>query len=384
MRVGLLYPNPVPLSPSNWSGTPHGLAGGLRDQGVEVVPIGAKLPPLVHESVAVLSRIGGKRGAVAERTLVRQVSRTRVLARRVAELAPTLDAVVAMGLELFDLAAVRRQGLPFVTYDDGTLLQMWNNADSDIRKAGFPGAEVRRWFDRQAASARAATLCCVSTAWAARSFTTDYGVPADRVRVVGMGHRPRVAVALDRDWSTPRFLFIGVDWERKNGAAVLRAFDLVHQRYPDATLDIVGKHPRIDLPGVRDHGFLPREDPAAQALLDSLFATSTAFVLPSMFDPSPIAYLEAASAGLPVIATTEGGAGELLGDAAISVHPRDDAALVAAMMQLAEPARARATGARASEFAATASWSHVAGRVLDTLDPGIPASGLPTRREESQ
>ncbi|WP_411701068.1 glycosyltransferase family 4 protein [Conyzicola sp.] len=382
MRVGLLYPNPDPVSPSNWSGTPHGLAGGLRANGVEVVPIGAKLPPIVHESVAVLSRIGGKRGAVAERTIVRQISRTRALGRRVAAAAPGLDAVVAMGLELFDLAAVKPAGVPFVTYDDGTLLQMWRNGDSDIRRAGFPEAEVHRWFDRQAASARAATYCAVSTAWAARSFVDDYGVPAERVRVVGMGHRPRASAAGERDWSHPRFLFIGVDWQRKNGDAVLRAFDAVRRSVPHATLDIVGVHPPIDLPGVRDHGFLPRDRPEAQAQLDTLFSTATAFVLPSRFDPSPIAYLEAASAGLPVIATTEGGAGELLGDAAISVHPADDAALVAAMMRLSDSGLARTMGARASAFAATASWEHVASRILQTLDPAT-AAVAPTRHKEN-
>ena len=194
---------------------------------------------------------------------------------------------------------------------------------------------------------------------------------------------PVRSTATERDWSRPRFLFIGVDWQRKNGDAVLRAFDVVRRRVPHATIDIVGEHPRIDQPGVRDHGFLPRDRPAAQAQLDALFSAATAFVLPSRFDPSPIAYLEAASAGLPVIATTEGGAGELLGDAAISVHPADDAALAEAMMRLADPVLARGMGARASIFAATASWEHVASRILQTLDPAT-ASSTQNRHKENQ
>jgi glycosyltransferase involved in cell wall biosynthesis len=368
MRIGLLYPTPDPLSPANWSGSPHGLAGGLRDIGVEVVPLGAKLPPVMHQAVAVLSRITGKRGAVAERTPVRQSSRTWALSRRLRAAAPTLDGVIAMGLELYDLGAVRLPDVPVATFDDGTLIQQWNNKDSDIRQSGFPEDEVRLWFERQGASARAANVCCVATNYAARSFVDDYRVSADHVRVVGMGHRPRASGTAVRDWSTPRFLFVGVDWQRKNGEAVLRAFERVRQEYPTATLDLVGDHPFVDRPGVRDHGFLARQDGESQRLLDSLFASSTAFVLPSRFDLSPIAYMEAASAGMPVVATAEGGAGEVLGEAAVSVHPDSPDELAAAMLRLADPTTAESLGATAKAAAATASWAHVAKRIVDALE----------------
>lgn len=369
MRIGVLYPTPVPLSPENWSGSPHGIASGLEANGHEVVPIGVKLPLGVHQTVAVLSRITGKRGAVADRTPIRQLARTVVLGRRLAEAAPTLDGLIVMGLEMFDLEKIRPTALPVATFDDATLQQMWCNEDSDIRESAFPEREVRRWFERQGKSARAASVVCVSTSYAARSFVEDYGVSEDRVTVVGMGHRPRsVQTTASRDWSTPRFLMVGVDWQRKNGEAVVRAFRTVREQFPDATLDLVGRHETVVEPGVRDHGFLARQDVASQALLDSLFAKSTAFVLPSRYDLSPIAYLEAASAGLPVVSSTEGGAGELLGEAAISVHPDDYRALADAMVRLADPVTAQLMGARASSAAETASWSHVAERIVTALD----------------
>ena len=380
MKIGVLYPTPVPLSPANWSGSPHGIAMGLEANGIDVVPIGAKLPFGVHQAVAVISRMTGKRGAVADRTLVRQYSRTIVLGRRLAEAASSLDGLIVMGLEMYDLEKIRPVGLPTATFDDGTLIQMWRNPDSDIRQSGFPEHEVERWFQRQEKSAKAASLVCVSTSYAARSFAEDYGVDEMRLRVVGMGHRPRSA-PIDgfRDWSTPRFLFVGVDWQRKNGEAVLRAFRTVRQYSPDATLDLIGRHRPIDEPGVNDHGFLAREDPESQALLDSLFAASTAFVLPSRYDLSPISYLEAASAGLPVVASSEGGAGEVLGEAAIAVHPGDDAALSEAMLALADPATAKRMGAKAAVAASVASWSHVAERIVEAL--GLDARATPTEAE---
>ncbi|HTZ43822.1 MAG TPA: glycosyltransferase family 4 protein [Jatrophihabitans sp.] len=366
-RVGLLYPYPEPVSPQAWSGTPSGLAGGLAGNGVELVPIGAKLPPGIRQGVAALSRAGGRRGPLANRGPLASRARTLEVTRRLRQ-AGRLDALIAMDTEAYRLDRVLAgaPALPVATYDDGTFALFARHPDSDISRDGIPAAELDRWIERQAAGCRAATVCCVSTGWAGRSVVSDYAVPADRVRVVGMGHRARGGAGV-RSFELPRFLFVGVEWGRKNGEAVLRAFTALRRTHPTATLDLVGEHPPVDVAGVTDHGLLRRDDPAAQALLDGLFARATAFVLPSRFDPSPIAYLEAASAGLPVIATTEGGAGELLGDGAITVHPDDDSAILAAMLRLCDPAVAAALGTEAARRAAESTWLNVAARILAAL-----------------
>lgn len=366
-RIGLLYPQRDPRFPGNWSGTPSGMAMGLEECGFAVVPIGVNISWAVNAAVSIASRSTGRTGPVADRMPVRQLSRTVALSRSMKE-AGALDGVIAMGTEMYSLRSVVPASVRCATYDDGTLLQMWRNVDSDIRRLGVPEHHLRRWFDRQASSSRAADVCCVSTSWAARSFIHDYGVGARGVHVVGMGHLPRASAGVtERDWQQPRFLFVGVDWRRKNGDAVLESFRKVREVHPGATIDLVGEHPKILEPGVRDHGFLPREDPEAQALLEDLLRKATAFVLPSRFDPSPIAYLEAASAGLPVIATTEGGAGELLGTAAMTVHPDDSEALTQAMMRLCDSGTAQAMGNEARRRASESAWRDVAQRVLASL-----------------
>ncbi len=366
-RIGVLYPALDPLDPENWSGSPQGIAAGLRASGAQVVPLGT--PRSGPGRVALTwSRLIAGSGAVAARSRRVVAARTRALRSSVAAAGP-LDALVAMGTDLYHLDLLHA-GVPTVTFDDGTLFQQWCNASSDIRNAGFEESVVAGWFATQARSARAADACCVSTSWAARSFREDYGVPAARLQVVGMGHRPRASQGgIERDWSTPRYLFVGIDWQRKNGDAVLRAFRQVRSRVPGATLDVVGGHPALDEPGVVGHGLLARDDLRAQAQLDLLFRVCTAFVMPSRFDPSPIAYLEAASAGLPVVATTEGGAGELLGSAAVSVHPEDDDAILAAMLDLADPAVARPRGDEARRRSEGATWQAVASRVLAAALP---------------
>ncbi|MBP2411554.1 glycosyltransferase involved in cell wall biosynthesis [Arthrobacter stackebrandtii] len=375
MRIGLLYPAAQPLDPRNWSGTPAGLAGGLAANGVDLVPLAAAVPPGLHQGVALASRLGGHRGAVADRMPVRQWARTRALHRSVQAAGP-LDAIVAMGTEMYDLRAAVAGAAPCISYDDGTLAQMWANPESDISQAGFADRHVRAWIGRQAASSGAAQLCAVSTRWAAASFAADYLIDPERIAVVGMGHRPRTAAAGNRSWDTPRYLFVGVDWQRKNGAAVLEAFARVRQDFPAATLDVVGGHPALDAPGVTGHGMISRDDAPGQRTLDGLYAAATCFVLPSRFDPSPISCLEAGSAGLPVIATTVGGAAELLPGGSLVVDPLDTGAIAAAMRTLADPARARSMGAAARQAAANCSWQHVGARILDAA-LALPRQGAP-------
>jgi glycosyltransferase involved in cell wall biosynthesis len=364
-RVGIIYPARDPLSPSSWSGTPHGLSRGFVACGVEVVPIGHNFPRGIREAEAIAARVAGglKHDAVRNRAWTRRQARVWTFERQIRR-AGELDAIVAMGTDAYPLGAIRA-GAPIVSYDDGTLLQMWRNPESDIRNSGYPINRIEKWIDVQSHSIRAAATVCVSTGWAARSMIEDLGIPESRVHVVGMGHRSRTPVEGLRDWSKPKFLFVGVEWRRKNGDVVVRAFHDVRRRHPNATLHLVGEHDRVVEEGVVDHGYLPRDDHDAQLLLDELFSSATAFVLPSRFDPSPIAYLEAASAGMPVIATTAGGAGELIGEGAISVEPDDVDGLVQAMERLAHGETARSLGAKAHQAVSTSTWAHVACRVLD-------------------
>lgn len=367
MRIGIIYPAPDSVSPANWSGIPDGLASGLSAHGAQVVPINDIVPHGLREVVAVLSRSTGRRGDVAARMRISRWARTRAFAQQVSRALP-LDAVVAMATEMYDLAQVLQARVPGVTFDDATYLQQTRDPDSDISQAKAPARHRARSIFYQQAGSEAATMCCVSTQWAATSFEADYGIPADKIAVVGMGHRPRLTGAGgERDWSTPKFLFVGADWQRKNGAAVLKAFERVHQQIPAATLDVVGAHPPISIPGVTPHGFLARENASAQRLLDRLYATATCFVLPSLYDAAGIAYLEAASSGLAVVVTARGGATEMLNDGAVVVDPHDPSALVEAMLALSDPGYARSMGAKALRSAASSSWSDVVGRLLEAL-----------------
>jgi glycosyltransferase involved in cell wall biosynthesis len=175
-----------------------------------------------------------------------------------------------------------------------------------------------------------------------------------------------------RDWSTPHFLFIGKDWEGKNGEAVVRAFDRLRRDTPEATLDIVGNHPPLDSAGVTGHGPLSLDDPASRRRIEALYRRATCFVLPSHYEASALVYVEAGAAGLPCIGTINGGTRDLVGDAGRLVDPLDDEGLYQAMRELSNPATAEALGAIARERAPLFSWRAVAERIVRALQlPGV-------------
>jgi glycosyltransferase involved in cell wall biosynthesis len=362
-RIGLLYPMPDPVSPANWSGTPKGLQDGFAANGVEVVGIPCILPEWIRLPVAMLARSRLSRGATAHREPVYAFARSMAIANAIRR-AGQLDGIVAMATDFYDLPrATKGCSVPIATYDDGTLALFSRYKDSDLRHAAFPMNRVRCWMRRQQSACRRADVAFVATEWVKQSVVEDYGISERKVAVVGMGHRPRPALRATRSFARPRFLFVGVDWHRKNGAGVVKAFARVRERIPDATLDVVGNHPPLNDPGITGHGLLRLDSERAQNLLDQLFRSATAFVLPSLFEPFGIAYLEAASSGLPIIATSSGGAGTLLGEAAIRVQPQDHDALVAAMLQVADPDVAQRMGACALLKSEGATWNAVTARM---------------------
>lgn len=361
-RVALVLQGDA-ADPRAWSGIPAGICGGLEAAGVTPVPIDARFPGIpaltralrvrwtVEAANPVLAAAGGRR------------------ADRAIRVAGDIDGAIKIGSG-YELSGP----VPVVTYEDMTIVQALSQPDDTY--SSLPERSVRRWRDRQASIYRSCRACCAASAWAAGSIQADYGVDPARVHVVGFGTDLQVS-DIARDWSVPRYVFIGRDWERKRGDAVVRALARVREHHPSATLDLVGEHPPIDAPGVTGHGVLRRDSAVAQDRLRALLARATCLVLPSVYEPFGIAYLEAAAAGIPSVGTTVGGAPDAVGDGGIVVEPDDDDALTAAMLALADRDAAREMGEVARDRVPLFTWSAVAERLLRALElPGVDTEPL--------
>ena len=168
-------------------------------------------------------------------------------------------------------------------------------------------------------------------------------------------------------------LFVGRLVYRKGLHILISAVPKVLDVFPDTIFLVAGAGyarqwadflvKRLGVQGnVRFLGHVP------QALLPTLYASSTTFVLPSLFGESfGIVLLEAMSAGLPVVASRVGGVGEIVEDGVtgLLVEPGDIAGLAAALIEiLSQPQRARSMGAEGRrEVVSRFAWSVVAKEV---------------------
>jgi hypothetical protein len=352
-RVAVVFQGD-PTDPAAWSGAPTGVSRGLAAAGAEPVPVDARVPGAKgirralrmewYSEVAnpAFAGIGGLRADLAIRS------------------AGGIDAALLIGAGF----SVRAE-VPTATFDDMTVVQALAQPDSEYEDVG--GRQARRWRERQLRNYRGARACCLASEWAARSVREDYEIEPGKVHVVGFGRNSSRREAVERDWSVPRFVFIGIDWERKQGQAVLDAFAAVRRAHPEARLDLIGGHPPVRTPGVTGHGVLPLDSEQGRRRHAEVLARATCLVLPSKFEPFGIAYVDAAAAGVPSIGTRNGGAADAIGDGGVLIDPADLQGLSQAMLELSDPNRASELGRRAFSHSAGLSWQGVAERILSAM-----------------
>lgn len=357
-----------PESPATWSGTTVGVLAGLRELGVPALGLDLTLPRGVEQATLVAGAALSRNRYDAHSAGLTVGLRSLEARRRLRELGA--DGAIQVGTT-FSLP----RELPFVTLEDMTLRQA---ASIHPVFSRMSRAAVEGWERRRARIYEQARMCCVASRWVADSLIDDYGIAPERIAVVGLGANHRFEAMRERSWSPARFLFVGVDWERKGGPLLLRAFARLRERHPDATLDLVGGHPPVEQLGVRPHGMLSRGSARNRELIPDLFARASCFVMPSSIEPFGIVHIEAASAGIPSIASSVGGPRDVLGaDGGLLVDPGDEDGLLHAMCRMADPATARRMGQAAQERSHLYTWTKVSERLLRALGLQLPGWGEP-------
>jgi glycosyltransferase involved in cell wall biosynthesis len=343
-----------------WSGIPWGMSQGLRELGHDVSMIRAAAPAWIERA----HRAGRARAPIVA-ALDPEVARLRswATARRF-KAAGEFDAVLQLATG-FRLPPHER----LATYEDMTVVQAFRFDDAYSK---LPRRARVSWVERQRECYAAAGVCLTFSSWAAKSIVEDYGVPADRVAAVGAGRNIDPEPA-ERQWSPPHFLFAGLDWERKNGGGVLRAFRELRTAVPEARLTVVGDHPEIDEPGVQALGRLSIREPEERRRFTRLFEEATCFVMPSFAEPYGIVYREAAAAGVPSIGTSRGGSSDAVGSCGVCVDPEDEEGLLAEMRRLSDPEVVRRIGALGVESRDETTWKAIAGLICEQLGSEAPA-----------
>lgn len=164
-------------------------------------------------------------------------------------------------------------------------------------------AERAGFVERETALYHHARHIFVSAAFVKDHLIADYGLPPERVTVVGMGVNDFYLENASPPPATMRqnCLFAGYTWDLKGGPDVVAAFALARRELPDLRLTIVGPQTRKEMhaPGITVLG--PVRD--RRAMLEQ-YRAADLFVLPSRCDSFGFVFLEAMTQGLACIGST--------------------------------------------------------------------------------
>jgi glycosyltransferase involved in cell wall biosynthesis len=231
-----------------------------------------------------------------------------------------------------------------------------------------PDDEIAAWFEGEQRVLRRADVIFIGSQFLEDILVRRYGVPASKIVYAGTGSPPLPDAAPAPYARSQVMLFVGKDFERKGGEVLVRAFDEVVQRFPDARLQIVGPH-KVTMPLRPGIEFLGRINDRSR--LEALYRDAAVMVMPSLHESFGFVFLEAMSRGLPCIGTRMFAMPEITedGHTGLLVEPNDVHGLALAVIRiLADPEAAAHMGKAGRErLESHFTWPAVGRRILDRL-----------------
>ncbi|MEZ4810598.1 MAG: glycosyltransferase family 4 protein [Allomuricauda sp.] len=178
----------------------------------------------------------------------------------------------------------------------------------------------------------------------------NLGADPEKIRVVPCGVDTLKFSAETNPTTERRFLAVGRFTAKKGPLHTIRAFYTVLQKFPDATLTMVGKKAGLYeecqqlVDGLGIHDSVEFTGVMEQEKIAELMKTSLAFVQHSITAPNgdmegtPVSIMEACASGLPVVSTLHGGIKDAVvhGTTGFLVEETDEGNMAKYMVELCE------------------------------------------------
>ena len=230
-------------------------------------------------------------------------------------------------------------GTPHFVYTDHTHL-------ANLQYPGFSQSQLfsQAWIALEKTIYHNARFNFTMSSNIARSIREDYGCPAEKVLTIFGGSNsqaPDPALLPDRRYAARNILFVGVEWERKGGPQLVKAFETVVKKIPDAQLTIVGCAPKLNAPNCRVVGKV------ALSEVSKFYQEASVFCLPTRNEPFGVVFVEAFAHKLPIVSTPIGALPDIVseGENGFLVPCNDTDALAQRLIELlGDPARCRRFG----------------------------------------
>ena len=294
----------------SWPATASSMAHALEQAGHEVIRIQPTGPenPLLWKLIQGLYRIVGMRFQGE-----RQEAVVRQLARSVHE---------ALGDRVPDLILCS-SSLPIPFMETKVPLTFWTDATFKGMLGFYPEFSnmskitVRNGMNFENMALKKVDFAVYSSDWAARSAIEDHGADPERVHVIPFG--PNLPEPPDRDMvlrhiqerkhDECRLLFIGYDWERKQGPLAVKVHKELLRRGIPSQLTIVGCDPPLGTgqKGITVLGEIDKTVPSQYEKLQHELRNAHFLLVPSKAECYGMVYTEASAYGIPSVGCDVGG-----------------------------------------------------------------------------
>ena len=294
----------------DWSGLAFYVRKAFTDSGFQIQPIGN-----LREGYYLLTKV--------KRTLYKRLFSKVYLSDREPFIQRSYSNQVAKSLAHIDCDVVFSPGSrPIANLNTKKPIVFWTDATFAGLVNFYPGFDnlckesIRNGNRMEQLALSKCRLAMYTSEWAARTAIENYKVDPAKVRVVPFGanidcNRDAEEIQnifLKKKFETCKLLFIGVEWYRKGGDIAIKVAELLNQQGIPTELNVVGCTPPGAAPGfVRCHGFVSKKSEEGCKQLDTLFRESHFLILPTRAECVPVVFAEAASYGLPSLATNVGG-----------------------------------------------------------------------------
>lgn len=297
-RIAFIRPKAWPLANQIVSGV---IQEQFPDHEVDIINVSSlvgKRPGIVLVNSIATVLLYGKDIALGRKKFRVAFWRTPFIFRQVRRL---LRARVSKGgydfsFQMQSLFDGSSPGIPHFVYTDNTHLENRNSLE------GRRNLFSPKWIALEKEIYQHAALTFVRSSNVQRSVVQDYGIEDRQVVVAYAGSNAHVGPVKiqNTEYTQREILFVGLDWKRKGGPDLVKAFQIVLQVCPDARLTIIGARPEINVENCEVVGPLKPEE------LDPYYQRASVFCLPTHLEPFGIVFIEAMTAHLPIVATRVG------------------------------------------------------------------------------
>jgi len=305
-----------------------------------------------------------------------------LLSNRIAELLSSEDLrwpVLQIG-GIYNLKPIIRSQMPVYSYHDGNLAQAIR---SPYFARGIRKSHLQKALDYEKNVYGNLDMIFTMSEYLRDSFINDFQIEAGRVKAIGAGvNLDAIPMVSRKDYEKKEIVFVGVDFNRKGGMDVLRAFKSAREIYPDARLNVIGPK-KLAIPsgyasGVVHHGFLSKKEPAQKQKFERIMNDSVLFVLPSLYEPFGIAALEAMLYQMPCILTNAWAFPEMVkpGVNGELVKPGDEKELAEKIISLLKyPEKLQEMGTAGRELVLSKyTWRHVVSNLIESIPISVTAT----------